>query len=88
MGRKHARRLRELYRSAGWPCLDTVEIELLAVGLLERITSTGGHDKVRLTDAGIIHLAQAFQQNRQARSAHDDLVDLVAQTMLRDGRLA
>lgn len=31
----HTRRLREMYRSAGWPCLDVVEIELLAAGLLE-----------------------------------------------------
>ena len=88
LGRHHARRLRELYRSAGWPCLDTVEIELLAAGLLERTTAPEGHDKVRLTDAGISYLAQAFQTNRQARSAHETLVDLVAQTMLRDGRVA
>ena len=30
----HARRLREMYRSAGWPCLDMVEIEFLAERLL------------------------------------------------------
>jgi len=87
LGRIHARRLRELYRSAGWPCLDTVEVELLAAGLLERITSPGGHDKVRLTGAGISYLAQAFQTNRQTRSAHNALVDLVAQNMSRDGRV-
>jgi len=40
-----------------------------------------------LTDAGISYLAQAFQKNRQTRSAHDTLVDLVAQNMLRDGRV-
>lgn len=33
----HRRRLREVYRSAGWPCLDALEIELLAAGLLERV---------------------------------------------------
>ena len=26
IGKLHARRLREVYRSAGWPCQDTVEI--------------------------------------------------------------
>jgi hypothetical protein len=36
--RAHARRLRELYRSAGWPYQDVIEIELLAAGLLERVT--------------------------------------------------
>ena len=30
------RRLREVYRSAGWPCLDTIEVDLLAAGLLQR----------------------------------------------------
>lgn len=29
-----APRLREMYRSAGWPCLDMVEIEFLAERLL------------------------------------------------------
>lgn len=87
LGRTHARRLRDVYRSAGWPCLDTVEIELLATGLLERITAPGGHDKVRLTDAGIHYLAHAFQKNRQTHSAHEALVELVAQSMSRDGRV-
>jgi hypothetical protein len=29
LGRVHARRLRDLYRSAGWPSQDKVEVELL-----------------------------------------------------------
>jgi hypothetical protein len=85
--RVHAKRLREVYRSAGWPYLDVVEIELLAAGLLERATNGNGHDLVRVTDAGIAHLAKATQGNRQARSAHEALVDKVVQAMLRDGRL-
>ena len=87
LGRAHARRLRDIYRSAGWPSQDSVEVELLAAGLLARATEPSGHDKVRLTDAGILHLAQTFHSNRQARSAHEDLVDRVAQQMLRDGRI-
>ncbi|MDO8248732.1 MAG: hypothetical protein Q7T78_03305 [Rhodoferax sp.] len=85
--RIHAQRLREVYRSAGWPYQDMVEIELLAAGLLERITSTNGHDLVRVTDAGIVHLAHAIEGNRRARSAHEALVDKVVESMLRDGRL-
>ena len=84
--RLHAKRLREVYRSAGWPSLDVVEIELLAAGLLER-QHRDGHDYVRVTDAGIHYLAQAAQSNRQALSVHDTLVDMVVQAMLRDGRL-
>jgi len=87
LGRVHAARLRDLYRSAGWPSQDKVEVELLAAGLLERVSGVTGHDRVKLTDAGINHLAIAFHKNRQARSAHEALVDLVAQTMARDGRI-
>jgi hypothetical protein len=87
LGRTHARRLRDVYRSAGWPSLDSVEVELLAAGLLQRVEESSGHEKVRLSDAGIAFLAQAFHANRQAMSAHDTLVQRVAQAMLRDGRI-
>src|SRR5450432_3946462 len=36
IGVMHRRRLRYVYRSAGWPCQDAVEIELIAAGLLVR----------------------------------------------------
>ncbi|MCF8167197.1 MAG: hypothetical protein K9J77_01100 [Rhodoferax sp.] len=85
--RIHAQRLREVYRSSGWPYQDVVEVELLAAGLLERIISAAGHAVVQVTQAGLVHLAQATQGNRQARSAHEALVEKVAETMLRDGRL-
>lgn len=85
--RVHARRLREVYRSAGWPYLDVVEIELLAAGLLERAVNNGGLEYVRVTDAGINYLAVSAARNREAMSAHDALVDIVAQSMARDGRL-
>ena len=87
LGRAHARRLRDIYRSAGWPSQDSVEVELLAAGLLDRAKEPSGHDKVRLTHAGIQFLAQAFHSNRQSRSAHEALVERVAQQMLRDGRI-
>jgi hypothetical protein len=89
--RVHAQRLREVYRSAGWPYQDTVEIELLAAGLLERVNSEQGSGQgpelVRVTQAGLVYLAGALAGNRQARSAHEALVGQVAQAMLRDGRL-
>ncbi len=83
----HAKRLRDMYRSAGWPCLDVIEIELLAAGLLERLQEEGGHERLRVTDAGITFLAQAANLNRQAKDPHEALVESVAQTMLREGRL-
>ena len=53
MTRLHHRRLREIYRSAGWPCHDMLEVELLAAGQLERVRSPDGHETLRVTDAGI-----------------------------------
>lgn len=85
--RIHAKRLREVYRSAGWPCLDVVEVELLAAGLLERVANSGGLECVRVTDAGIEFLASTAHNNRKAFSAHEALVDKVVQCMARDGRL-
>ena len=85
--RVHARRLRELYRSAGWPYQDVIEIELLAAGLLERVPDGKGVECMRVTDAGIQYLAAAAQSNRASLSAHNTLVDTVAQTMIRDGRI-
>lgn len=87
LGRRHARRLRDIYRSAGWPCHDGIEIDLLAAGLLARLQGADGRETLRLTEAGIRHLAQASQRNRAARSAHEALVAQVAQWMQRDGRL-
>ena len=84
--RNQARRLREVYRSAGWPSQDGLEIELLAAGMLERYQD-GGHARVRLSDAGVAALALALQRNQRALSAHDALVGRVAQMLLRDGRL-
>jgi hypothetical protein len=83
----HARRLREMYRSAGWPCLDVVEIELLAAGLLERLQEEGGHERLRVTDTGIQFLAGAAMVNRQAKDAHEALVARIAQDMLKEERL-
>jgi hypothetical protein len=54
---------------------------------LECVKADTGHEFVRVTDAGIACLARAAQNNRQAFSAHERLVDTVAQTMLRDGRI-
>jgi hypothetical protein len=84
----HRRRLREVYRSAGWPCQDAVEIELLAAGLLARERGPLGHETVRVTDAGIVLIAETLQRNRALRDAHEALVERVAREMTRAGRLA
>ena len=88
LGRPHARRLREIYRSAGWPSQDLLEIELLAAGMLERVRTDAGHESLRVTEAGIRLLAATLQRNRSALSAHEALVERVALEMSRAGRIA
>lgn len=88
LGRTHARRLREVYRSAGWPCQDMLEIELLAAGMLRRVASPSGHESLRVTDAGVAWLAAMLARNRSALSAHEALVGHVACEMVRAGRIA
>lgn len=84
----HSRRLREIWRSAGWPCQDLLEVELLAAGFIERVRQPSGHETLRVTDAGIALLADTLQRNRARRDAHEELVERVAREMTRAGRLA
>jgi hypothetical protein len=84
----HRRRLREVWRSAGWPCQDMVEVELLAAGLVERVRDDGGRETLRVSDAGIQVLAATLQGNRKARDAHEALVARVVLEQQRAGRIA
>ena len=84
----HRRRLRDVYRSAGWPCQDTVEIELVAAGLLVRERGPFGHETLRVSDTGIAVLAETLAKNRGKRDDHELLVERVAREMTRAGRLA
>jgi hypothetical protein len=87
-GKPHARRLREIYRSAGWPCCDAIEVELLAGGFLTRVRTALGHETLRVTDAGIARIATTLTLNRAALSPHEALVERVAREMTRGGRIA
>ncbi len=87
LGKLHRRRLREVWRSAGWPCQDMVEVELLAAGWLERVRDAEGRETLRVTDAGVAALAATLHGNRAARSAHEALVAQVARDMQRAGRI-
>jgi hypothetical protein len=84
----HRRRLRQVWRSAGWPCQDLLEVELLAAGLLERLRDDAGRETLRVTDAGIAVLAATLQRNRAALDAHQTLVARVALELQRAGRIA
>lgn len=83
----HRRRLRELWRSAGWPCHDALELDLLAAGLLARQWDDAGRETLRVTDAGIALLAAGRARRQAALSAHEALVGRVALQMQRAGRI-
>ena len=76
-----------MYRSAGWPCLDIIEVDLLALGLLVRVQNPEGRESLRVTDAGIAALAQTHQNNRAVTDRHEALVNRVAHLMQREGRI-
>lgn len=84
----HRRRLRQLWRSAGWPCQDGIELELLVAGLVERLRDDAGRETLRVTDAGLRLLAATLQRNRRAFDDHEALVARVVLAMQRAGRLA
>lgn len=87
IGTAHRRRLRALWRSAGWPSQDLLEVDLLVAGLVERQRDAAGRDTLRLTDAGLRELAASHQGHRRARDGHEALVARVALDMHRNGRL-
>jgi hypothetical protein len=84
--RNHLRRLRQYFRSAGWPCHDNVELDLLDRGLVRREPGNG-LETIVVTDAGIGALARQLERNRQAHAQHDALVDRVAHWLLSQKRL-
>jgi len=88
LGELHRRRLRAIWRSAGWPSQDLVEVELLAAGWVERVRDGHGRETLRVTEAGIQVLAATLARNRAARDAHEALIGRVALAMQRAGRIA
>lgn len=86
--RLHGRRLRAYYRSAGWPFLDSIEVDLLNAGLIERQSpSPGAREIIRVTDAGLRALGSCLDRNRRVFDAHERLVEQVAQALASAGRL-
>lgn len=83
----HRRRLREVWRSAGWPCKDLIELDLLAAGYLQRRWDDQGRETLLVTEQGLGVLADTRQRHQAARNAHESLVLRVAQDMQRARRV-
>ena len=84
--RAHLTRLMAIWRSAGWPCRDGIELDLIACGWAT-LLSIDGHESIRLTDTGIRLLAQERHRNRRCLSAHDRLAQRVAEHLMASGRI-
>ena len=85
--RQHRTRLMNLWRSAGWPCKDGIEIDLLAAGLVQQRSDEQGREQLRLTEAGIAWLAEARQQGQRRLSKHDRLALRFAEQLMTGGRI-
>jgi len=85
--RHHRARLLQIWRSAGWPCRDGIEIDLLAAQWLCVHTTPEGRDTLRLTAAGIEVLADARRRGARELGAHDRLAQKFAEHLMRAGRI-
>jgi hypothetical protein len=85
--RNHLRRLRQYFRSSGWPCQDNIELDLLRQGLVRRESHAGALESIVVTDAGNARLAAPLECNRQAYAEHDALSARVARWLLGQKRL-
>ena len=85
--RMHLTRLMTIWRSAGWPCRDAVELDLVAAGWAALVDDAGGRETIRLTDAGIRLLAESRQRNQRSLSEHDRLAARVAEHLMVAGRI-
>ena len=85
--RIHLTRLMAIWRSAGWPCRDAIELDVVAAGWAVLVEDAGGRETIRLTDAGIRVLAESRQRNQRSLSAHDRLAARVAEHLMVAGRI-
>ena len=85
--RIHVSRLMSIWRSAGWPCRDSIELDLIAAGWAALVRADGGHETLQVTALGLRVLAEARERRSRAISAHDRLVGRVCQRLLAEGRI-
>lgn len=77
----------KLWRSAGWPSRDPIDVDLLAAGWVSLVGDHPAQECLKLTDAGLALLAQHRQGQRRAASTHDKLALRMADLLMESGRL-
>ena len=85
--RAHLSRLMKIWRSAGWPSRDPIDIDLLAAGWVSLVGDHPANECLRLTDAGVALLAHSRQTQRRSESDHDRLALRMADLLTASGRL-
>lgn len=85
--RAHLSRLMKIWRSAGWPSRDPIDIDLLAAGWVSLVGEHPANECLRLSDEGIAVLAQGRQAQRRAESDHDRLALRMSDLLTASGRL-
>ena len=85
--RAHLSRLMKIWRSAGWPSRDPIDIDLLTAGWVSLVGDHPANECLRLTDAGIALLAQSRQAQRRSESDHDKLALRMTEVLMDAGRL-
>lgn len=87
LSRAHRARLLKIWRSAGWPHRDALDLDLLAADLLVQCWSSDGRESFRPSAAGMAWLADLRHTNRRAVSAHDRLAARLANKLRSSGRV-
>lgn len=87
LSRRHLARLRQIYRSSGWPCRDITELELVVAGFITPRESCTRLETLELTHLGRKVLVESSAANRASRSAHDELSSRVTRYLQADGRI-
>src|SRR5258706_14859971 len=85
--RVHLSRLMKIWRSAGWPVRDGIELELLAANGVTLSVSTSAHETLRVTDTGLKLLAKSREHARRASSPHDRLARRMGTQLMESGRV-
>jgi hypothetical protein len=83
----HLARLRSVWRSAGWPSRDAIELDLIAAGWVVCHRDAEDRETLRLTESGLQLLADARRRRTRAASPHDRLAALVCAHLGRQGRI-
>lgn len=83
----HLSRLRSIWRSAGWPCHDAIELDLVAAAWVGIERDAQGRETLHLTTTGLALLADARHKRSRSASAHDRLAARVSAHLAAQGRI-